>query len=49
MFSLGMMMLSLGTDVACLTSVLLLVMCPGLVSLACFHLNPFQIGFNFLR
>ena len=38
----------LWVDVACLTSVWLLVMCPGLVSLTCFHSKRFQISFKWV-
>ena len=38
----------LWANVACLISVWLLVMCPGLVSLTCFHLNHCQISFKWV-
>ena len=38
----------LWVDVACLISVLLLVMCPGLVSLTCFYSKHFQISFKWV-
>ena len=38
----------LWVDVACLISVWLLVMCPGIASLTCFHSKHFQVSFKWV-